>query len=196
MLGKSTFNYIDITHNPTRYVMKIKVLNIDDNQDDRYFFKKALKASGMEATLVVAEDESAAWSAIEKEHPDCIFLDYHLPGTSGLEILKKLQVKGLKIPVIMLTGQEDKEIVVKLMKAGATDYIPKNSLTPELVRMSLDSAMRLYISQREKEQAQELLRINEARLEEAQRIALIGNWEFERESQVVFLSKGNVSLNT
>ncbi|MCZ0900505.1 response regulator, partial [Microcoleus sp. HI-ES] len=75
---------------------------------------------------------------------DCVFLDYGLPDGDGLSLVKDLREAGLKVPLIVLTGQGDEQIAVELMKAGASDYIAKNKLSPESLSRSLSNAMRVY----------------------------------------------------
>jgi DNA-binding NtrC family response regulator len=58
--------------------------------------------------------------------PDIITLDYSLPDMSGLEVLQKIQESSPDIPVIIISGQENIETAVELLKAGAYDYIVKN----------------------------------------------------------------------
>jgi FixJ family two-component response regulator len=48
---------------------------------------------------------------------------------------------GFSVPVIMLTGQDDPGVAVELMLAGAADYIPKESLSPERLARSFRTAL-------------------------------------------------------
>lgn len=67
-----------------------------------------------------------------------IFLDYRLHSTiSGLEILQHIRAKGIKIPIIVVTGSGDEEVAVAMMKAGASDYLVKGSFTPEMLERSI-----------------------------------------------------------
>ncbi len=64
-------------------------------------------------------------------NPDCIILDYYLPGMNGLEALKNIKSKQPNIPVIILTSQNDVQVALDVMKAGASEYISKNALVVE-----------------------------------------------------------------
>ena len=64
-------------------------------------------------------------------NPDCIILDYYLPGMNGLDALKHIKSKQPNIPVIVLTSQEDVQVALDVIKAGAAEYISKNKLVVE-----------------------------------------------------------------
>jgi two-component system, LuxR family, response regulator FixJ len=55
----------------------------------------------------------------------CILLDIRMPGMDGLEVQQALQQKGVRLPVIIMTGHGDVGLAVKAMKAGAVDFIEK-----------------------------------------------------------------------
>ena len=169
--------------------MVLNVLVVDDSEDDVFLFKKLVSKSGIQVNIQSSTDGNSAIESIMANHPDCIFLDYNLPGMDGLGVLKKIRSLGLDTSVIMLTGQKSESTIVDLMKEGATDYLQKNSLTSEALRLSIENSQRLHKIKKEKALAEKALKISEARLAEAQDIALIGNWEFNYVTQDFFLSE-------
>ncbi|MEO8193052.1 MAG: ATP-binding protein [Gemmatimonadales bacterium] len=122
----------------------LKILVVDDDDVDRMAVRRALKASGMEADITEAQNAEDALGRLEAEHFDCTLLDYRMPGSDGLDVVRRAREKGLLVPFIMLTGFGDEQTAVELMKAGAADYIPKSLLTPERLALSLRGVLRIH----------------------------------------------------
>jgi two-component system response regulator AtoC len=70
-------------------------------------------------------------------NPSVICLDYSLPDLSGEEVLKKIKVTNPEMRVIIISGQEDIQTAISLLKMGATDYIVKDDDTRERLWISL-----------------------------------------------------------
>lgn len=169
--------------------MKLKLLLIDDSEDDAFFFKRTLSQTGIDADTIIENDGDGGLQRITGQTFDCIFLDYNLPVMDGLQVLHRIRKSAVDTPVIMLTGQKDDQVIVRLMLEGASDYLPKHALSAESLRLSLENSQRVYRIKKEKEEAEQALKVSEARLAEAQRIALLGNWEYDYNTQSFFLSE-------
>ncbi len=74
-------------------------------------------------------------------NPDIIILDYSNEGTSGLEFMKKIKVARPAIDFIFLSGQNDVEVAVKIMKLGAADYVVKNDKAPSRLVRAIDQVI-------------------------------------------------------
>jgi DNA-binding NtrC family response regulator len=61
------------------------------------------------------------------ESPDIVTLDYRLPDLSGLDVLKRIRMENTDVQVILISEQEDIDLVVALLKMGAYDYITKSN---------------------------------------------------------------------
>ena len=93
---------------------------------------------------------------------DSVFLDYLLPGTDGMEILQKLRESASSVPAVMLTGHGDERLAVDLMRAGASDYVPKDEISAEALAQNLIGVMRLHQVEMDKRRAeQELFKSND-----------------------------------
>ncbi len=113
---------------------KFSILVIEDDDLDRMIIKRALKDSRIDHELTFAEDhESGKEATLGKEY-DCIFLDYNLPGGTGLELLKSIRESKNTSPIVMVTSQGDEKIAVDAMKLGADDYISKSLISGDGMR--------------------------------------------------------------
>ncbi len=133
----------------------LKILVVDDDDVDRMAVRRALKTAGVAITPSEAVDCSTAIAELKNTIFDCIFLDYRLPDRDGLSLIKDLRKDKVNTPIIVLTGQGDEQIAVDLMKAGATDYLPKSKVSPERLSRILRNAVRLYRLEQEAEFAKQ-----------------------------------------
>jgi len=76
---------------------------------------------------------------------ELIFLDYRIHSKiTGLEILQHIRAKGIKVPVIIVTGSGSEEVAVAMLKAGASDYLVKGSLDPFVLENSINNSLEQY----------------------------------------------------
>lgn len=76
---------------------------------------------------------------------ELIFLDYRVHSKiTGLEILQHIRAKGARVPVIVITGSGDEEIAIAMMKAGASDYLVKGTLSAEVLEKSIKEALEQF----------------------------------------------------
>jgi PAS domain S-box-containing protein len=76
---------------------------------------------------------------------ELIFLDYRIHNKiTGLDILHHIRARGIKVPVIVITGSGSEEVAVALMKAGASDYLVKGHLTYKVLEKSVEEAIEEY----------------------------------------------------
>lgn len=71
------------------------------------------------------QDGGSFLEAVRFEKPSCVILDLHLPGLSGLTLLKELSDMKFGAPIIVMSGQSDIATVVAAMKNGALDFLEK-----------------------------------------------------------------------
>jgi len=77
-------------------------------------------------------------------HPEIelIFLDYRVHSKlTGLEILQHIRGKGIKVPIIVVTGSGNEEVAVVMIKAGASDYLVKGHLSEKVLERSIKGAL-------------------------------------------------------
>src|SRR5262245_25818019 len=94
----------------------LRILIVDDDRVDRLAVKRLLLQSPLAIEVSECDDRRSAIEAVRQQSFDCVLLDYHLPGTDGLVVLRELRNGGNPVPVVALTGQGDEEVAVELMK--------------------------------------------------------------------------------
>ncbi len=109
---------------------KKTILLVEDHPADYRVFSQMIDELG-DYKVVGAQSGAEALSLIKIEMPDCVLMDYSLPGANGLELLPEFKTTYPSLPVIVLTGLEDPKIAAALIKAGAVDFLGKDNLTPE-----------------------------------------------------------------
>lgn len=120
----------------------ISVLIIDDSDDDRELYRRTLaKSDGTTYEIAEAGEGESGLARLAEKSPDCILLDYSLPGRNGVEVLKQLRAKHPFIPVVMLTGQGSETVAVTAMQEGAQNYISKATITPEALQRAIRVAI-------------------------------------------------------
>ncbi len=100
------------------------MLVVDDAAFMRVVLKDILTSSGFE-NIVEAPDGAAAIAAYQHHHPDLITMDINMPGTDGMQALRKILQLNPAAKVVMVTSVEQKHIIQEAIKLGARDYIVK-----------------------------------------------------------------------
>ncbi len=106
------------------------ILIVDDDPGILDVVSYALKNEGYEADTVDSGEK--ALDALGRESYDLLILDLMMPGTSGLEVCRKLR-KDSRIPILMLTAKDAELDRVLGLEIGADDYVTKPFSVPELV---------------------------------------------------------------
>jgi len=111
----------------------IKVMIVDDH----LIVREGLKQIITEASdITVVDEASNGTEAIEKVRQvacDVLLLDISMPGRSGLEILKDLKNEASALSVLILTMHPEEQYAVRVLKAGASGYLTKESAPDELI---------------------------------------------------------------
>jgi len=112
---------------------KHTILVVDDEHAIRTMLSVALEAAGY--NVLQAENAKQAHGTIIDRRPDLVLLDWMMPGTTGLELLRRLRRDELtaKLPIIMLTAKAAEDSKISGLDAGADDYIPKPFSPRELI---------------------------------------------------------------
>jgi len=109
----------------------MRILIIDDNKEIRQHLKINLEAE-MYSVDTAEDGEKGSYVARTNEY-DLILLDNVLPKKTGLDVCKEIRKAGKNIPIILLSVEASLEEKVKLLRAGADDYVAKPFSFSELL---------------------------------------------------------------
>ena len=138
----------------------LKVLIVEDDEDDAFFIKDILK-EGLGEPAPLIDHYSSIDSNLKQLNPfnyDLAMFDYRLGEINGIELLRNIRKQGCDIPIILFTGQGDQEVAVEAMRAGATDYLSKGKLSIESVTQSIRYALGLQKETELRKRAEEKLK--------------------------------------
>ncbi len=173
----------------------LQILVVEDDELDRMIMKRALLGSGMKHDLHFAEDHESGKEAAAGKEYDCIFLDYNLPGGTGLELLKEIRAAKNTSPIILVTSQGDEKIAVEAMKNGANDYIPKSLLSADGIAQSVRFMVALKAQEKQRLLLEQQLKETERRLKTVVANAPIILFAIdEKEQFTLFEGKGLESM--
>lgn len=155
----------------------LQVLLIEDDEDDYFIINDLLSEVNQPKYLLDWQDDYAAGLAkIKTEKYDVCLLDYRLGEHNGLELLETAIQHGCQTPIILLTGQGNRELDIAAIGLGAADYLNKS----EIREYILERVIRYAI---ERNQTLKAIKKSKNTLQEAQKIAHLGNWEYEINTQ-------------
>jgi DNA-binding NtrC family response regulator len=115
--------------------------------EDDIFYKETVKHTLAKSNFnnVHSFDNGADFlKAIEKDKPDLVILDYLLGDTDGLKIFEKIKAINPAIPVVLISGQENLEVITRAMNMGFFDYIHKDKTAfskLNVIAMKTESAL-------------------------------------------------------
>lgn len=120
----------------------LRVLIIDDSEDDREVFRRMLargRANAYEVSEAATGEEGVR--LFRDCPPHCVLLDYSLPGRNGVAVLEEIRRTHPFAAAVMLTGQGSEAVAVDVMKAGAQDYLTKDSISPDTLERAISHAV-------------------------------------------------------
>jgi two-component system, NtrC family, sensor kinase len=124
------------------------ILVIDDSESIRTRLNVQLRTLGY--NVVLAENGRVGLAAVAQHKPLLILLDYQLPDTTGLDVLRKLRGEGNQVPILLMTAEGSERIAVTAFQMGVRDYLIKPFEAIDVAN-AIDRALREWRLQRDKE---------------------------------------------
>ena len=146
----------------------VEVLLVDDDEED-YLLTKDLLASidGVRHELHWVSDYRSALRAAHEGGHDVYLVDYRLGAEDGIGLVRELVANGHDVPVIVLTGQGNREVDIEATRAGAVDYLVKGEISPTLLERAIRYAIQGHANAR-------ALRESEDELRQARKMEAVG----------------------
>ena len=158
-----------------RMTVPVRVLLVEDNEDDALLLLDALVRGGFTPDMLRVDSEKGLRDALTRGPWEVVIADYRLPHFNGLTALQILRESDAVLPFIMVSGIESDEFILQAIRAGAQDFIRKDQLVrlaPTVQRELRDVEIR-----RERQRAEEALWESETRFrslfEESQAVMLL-----------------------
>jgi PleD family two-component response regulator len=141
---------------------KITILLIEDNPNDVRLIKELLKEiNNFNYILQTSETLKDGCEQIKNIKPDLVLLDLNLPDSLGYQTFISTMKYCSDIPIILVSGLEDEELSLNLIKEGAQDYITKQRLSNSLLdKVILYSIERKRTERALKKKSEELESLN------------------------------------
>jgi len=158
-----------------------KILVVDDSKEARDLAGECLREHGMKP--IFATNGREAVRVIEKEPPDAVLTDLHMPEMDGLELVRVVRSRYVGLPVVLMTSRGSEETAVSALHAGALSYVPKAKL-----RNNLCDAMGMVMAAVEERRFRERTR---SLLESSEASFLLG-YEMDGPSALISHLQGNL----
>lgn len=155
------------------------ILLIEDNPADAGLVNIYLKdAFATNYRLTQINNLAGAMQKLLDNKFDIIISDLSLPDSSGLTTFINLSVANSDTPIIILTGNKDESLGLEAVKNGALDFLNKNHLDSAVLKRSITYSLERHNLQRKLISYSKKLKAKEIQLNEAQRMAHIGSWDW------------------
>lgn len=104
--------------------MKARIILVEDHDGFRRSLSRAFTTRGLSVRTFACAEELVKIPNAEIE-ADCLLIDVHLPGTSGIELCRMLRARGLAIPAICMSTDHREIVRAAALNSGAVAYMQK-----------------------------------------------------------------------
>lgn len=111
----------------------IDIVVIDDNADDLKWITRMAMDLRHHCNMHTVQDSERLESALLDYDPSIVFVDYNLGDHTGIDLVQQFHRHFPDVAFVLITGLGNEKIVLDAIRAGASDYIAKDDLNPELV---------------------------------------------------------------
>jgi two-component system, cell cycle response regulator len=122
----------------------LAILVVEEDPDDLFFLTTSLnklQSKGIETQIKITATLADAIKALNDREFDIIITDLYLPDSKGLETFLEVQKRADSVPIIIVGGSAEEELVREAIKLGAQDYLPKSDLNINLLSRIIHHAI-------------------------------------------------------
>ena len=167
---------------------ELRILLLDDTQSDLELSIHELRKANIHFQFKSAMTRETFLKELAEFSPDVIISDFSMPQFTALDALRLLNERKMDLPFIVVTGTGSEEVAVACLQEGAYDYVVKENL--KKLPISLANALAKRQADREKEKAEEALRIANTELQKkVQELELLNRVMMGREERIVELKE-------
>jgi FixJ family two-component response regulator len=113
---------------------------VDDDDSVRVALAGLLRSAGLTARAFESAEEFIGSG--QQNYTACLIADIRMPGMSGLELQKRLNAEGCRIPIVFITAHGDAQMRMQALRAGAVEFLAKpfnDEVLLETVRAALEN---------------------------------------------------------
>ena len=160
----------------------LTILYIEDNADDAYILREFVKHISKQIDIEVKPTLSEGLDALNNRTFDLVLVDLSLPDSRGLKSIEKILAQNNDIPVVALTGFMDKNLAISAIKIGVQDYLLKGDYNEHVLEKTFSYAIERHKNMKD-------VLVKQEQLEQAQKIAKLGRFEYDYASDQYYCSK-------
>ena len=128
---------------------QVTILSIDDDRQICYALEALFLSQGWKS--VSAGNVAQGLKMFSQHHPDVVLIDYHMPGTNGIQGVQMLRALDPDVPIIVFTIEENQEVANEFLAAGASDFALKPIKAPDILsRINLHLRLLDQVRRRER----------------------------------------------
>jgi len=133
-----------------------EVFLVDDDPSVRRALARLIKSAGHQVQTFASAREFLATRA-DGQEAACLVLDVRMPGLSGTDLQRELQILNRSVPIVFITGHGNIPMSVQAMKAGAVDFLPKPVKDTDLLRAIEQALARAVRDRAERNELEDVL---------------------------------------
>jgi len=119
-----------------------KICLVDDHVIVRHGLKALIEKLGPYSVVEEYDDGADFVEKLKLDQlPDLVLMDLSMPNMGGLEVMKHLQAENIKVPVLILTLNENEDVIIQLFRLGARGYLNKTASSTSM-KMALEEIFR------------------------------------------------------